>query len=38
MPAYKDIMTEIKNRMNPNEYEALRLAVGEYNGKYIKDN
>ncbi|MCR5194698.1 MAG: hypothetical protein K6D38_00120 [Pseudobutyrivibrio sp.] len=38
MPAYKDIMTGIKNRMNPNEYEALRLAVGEYNGKYIKDN
>lgn len=38
IPAYKEILAEISKRMNSAEKEALKKAIGEYNGKYVKTN
>ncbi len=38
LPAYKEILKEFANKMKPEEAEALKTAIGEYNGKYTKSN
>lgn len=38
IPAYKEILAEISKRMKPAEKDALKIAIGEYNGEYVKTN
>lgn len=38
LPAYKDILSEISNRMTPNEKDAMKIAIGKYNEEYVKGN
>ena len=38
IPTYKEILSKIVKRMKPKEKEALKKAIGEYNGEYFKNN
>ena len=38
LPAYKEILAEISKRMKTSEKEALKKAIGKYNGEYVKAN